>query len=436
MTLPPNFHALYDAEPSALAAPAGETEAALVLAGPAGGRLAAGAAAAVADRADDWGLTPEDLATVAVGTVSGGGGALRTVRLTQHVGGVEVFNSDVTVALDADDAAVALSGRLFGGAAAAAASTAPADARTVAAEAAIAFAASDLTGAQYGAGEFAAAEGPADAGPYRFYRHDGSAANGRPAFARDVRVKDVLFPLGGERFEPGIYVELWLRGLPASTTSWRRTATRGCCSAATCAATWRSSTASYATGDPLKRPLDSPAPGTPHPTGDPDGFQAPVAAARRAEIDSLLGDPWLPPDATTTARQQLHRLCGPALPRRAGRGRRDRPRHRAAHVRREVRPARPATDPTNLRLASPACSSRQLGPRPLVRRRLRRGGRQRPAGQLRARRRRRRPVLAEGKDFTGTENANMAHAAGRVEPDHADVRVPGPEPDRRATWRR
>jgi extracellular elastinolytic metalloproteinase len=430
MSLPADFHALYDAESSALAAPAGEAEAATMLAAPAGGRLAAGAAEAVADHADEWGLTPEDLATVTAGKVSGGG-ALRTVRLTQQVGGVEVFNSDVTVALDADDAAVALSGRLFGGAAAAASSTALAEAAPVAAEAAIAFAASDVTGAQYAADEFAATESAADAGPYRFYRHDGSAADGRPAFARDVRVKDVLFPLGGERFAPGLYVELWSRGLPGfnyvvATDGEPRVLFRSNLSRDV-AFKYRV----YATGDPLARPLDSPAPGTPHPTGNPDGFQAPVAAARELEIDSLLGDPWLPPDATTTAGNNCIAYADLRFPDGQGAGdvigRVTASRKFGA----AYDHARPATDPTNLQ-ASLAGMFYVVN---WVHDRWHDAGFDEAAGNGQQDNFGRGGIggdriLAEGNDFSGTENANMQTPPDGSSPIMQMYVFPGPEPDR------
>lgn len=56
------------------------------------------------------------------------------------------------------------------------------------------------------------------------------------------------------------------------------------------------------TGDVVCRPEDGPAPETPHPTGVPDGFQAPTIQEKLIEIESLLlGDPWLPPNATTTS---------------------------------------------------------------------------------------------------------------------------------------
>ena len=55
------------------------------------------------------------------------------------------------------------------------------------------------------------------------------------------------------------------------------------------------------TSDAIFRPEDGPAPGTPHPTGVPDGFQAPTIKEKLVKIESLLpGAPWLPSGAKTT----------------------------------------------------------------------------------------------------------------------------------------
>ncbi len=60
----------------------------------------------------------------------------------------------------------------------------------------------------------------------------------------------------------------------------------------------------YADGTGDKRPWDGPTGtiGTPHPTGIPNGYQAPFISAPMISVESLLGptDPWLPPAATVT----------------------------------------------------------------------------------------------------------------------------------------
>jgi hypothetical protein len=55
------------------------------------------------------------------------------------------------------------------------------------------------------------------------------------------------------------------------------------------------------TGVALSRPEDGPAPGSPHPAGKPNGFQAATLPPKLVEIESLLPNrPWLAPGATTT----------------------------------------------------------------------------------------------------------------------------------------
>mgnify|MGYP003694273851 CR=1 FL=1 len=55
------------------------------------------------------------------------------------------------------------------------------------------------------------------------------------------------------------------------------------------------------TGNGIFQPEDGPAPGSPHPTGAPNGFQAPTVAQKLIAIESLLpGKPWLPQNAKTT----------------------------------------------------------------------------------------------------------------------------------------
>ena len=69
-------------------------------------------------RGDLWALDGGDVGTVQVVSVSRRG--LRTVRLVQQVDGVEVFGSEVTVAVTSDNAVASVAGQLFPGAAEAA----------------------------------------------------------------------------------------------------------------------------------------------------------------------------------------------------------------------------------------------------------------------------------------------------------------------------
>jgi hypothetical protein len=222
-------------------------------------------------------------------------------------------------------------------------------------------------------------------------------------------VKDVMFPLGEQQFAPGYYLELWIKGFPAFSyvidaggepeVLFRKNLR------ADAAFTYRV----FNTGDALFRPEDGPAPGSPHPTGIPDGFQAKTIPERLVTLVSVLpGDPWLPANATTTRGNNCTAYADLRAPDGAGPG--------------DVFGAvtapntfdytydhtRPASDPTNLQSSvvgmffhinwlhdrwyeagfdESAGNAQQDN--------VGRGG---IGGD---------PVLAEGNDFSGTDNANM-----------------------------
>jgi len=284
----------------------------------------------IRDRSDLWNLSPEDAETIEVVSLSQpraetqpetrvrrgratarsvkptlGLENLKTVNMIQRVEGKEVFNSDVTAAVNAANQVLCVSGQFFPGAGRVAtrsrARSIVAETAAGSAEAAIARAAFDLTNFPYEAAEFQLATAPPDSGPYRFYEHKPAQGSDRPPFTRPVRVKDVMFPLSAGEFTPSYYMELWIKGFPAYSyvmdavdtpeLLYRKNLTSHV------AFTYRV----HNTGDALLRPQDGPAPGTPHPTGSPNGFQAAPIAEKLIKVESLLaGDPWLPPTATTT----------------------------------------------------------------------------------------------------------------------------------------
>lgn len=247
------------------------------------------------EHADLWRMTEEEAANVAVLPVSTKG--LRTVRLVQRVDGVEVFNSDVVVALSPQNEVLSLAGQLFGGTSAARASR---RAPEVSPEQAIAKAASDLTGSSYHADAFAREEDRGDSGDYRIYRY-AETLGSESAFERPVRLKKVVFPLGPSRFAPGYYMELWIKGYPGFSYVIDSEGEPDVLFRRNLAAHASFNYRVYNTGDAVLRPEDGPAPGTPHPTGRPDGFQAPEIASQLVNLESLLpGKPWLPDGATTT----------------------------------------------------------------------------------------------------------------------------------------
>jgi hypothetical protein len=249
------------------------------------------------ERRDLWNLSPEDVANVEILGVSTRG--LPTVRLIQRVDGVEVFNSEVKAALTPDSEVVSLSGQLFSGASASrrtAAARAP-----LAPEAAIARAVEDLTGAVYADSDFAAADSPPDSEPYQFFEFRPGANDTRPLYDRPVRIKEVMFPFGQGQFVPAYYLELWVHDYPAFSYVIEAADTEGVLFRKNLTVMVAFKYRVHNTGDAVFRPEDGPAPGTPHPTGLPDDWQAPTVPEKLITLESLLpGDPWLPPNATET----------------------------------------------------------------------------------------------------------------------------------------
>lgn len=302
----------------------------------------------IRSRGDLWNLSDDDVNTIEVVSVSKPGGEaeagarrtrggatarsqpestfnignLKSVNLIQRVEGKEVFNSEVTAAVNANNEVIAVSGQFFPGTAnsdtrsrARAAGRAGAAAENLTPEEeAIARAAFDLTNFPYEASEFVRIEGPPESGPYRFYEYR-PADDTRPPFTRPVRLKDLMFPLSEGQFVPAYYMELWVKGFPAFSyvmdaidtpdLLYRRNLT------SQVAFKYRV----HNTGDASFRPHDGPAPGTPHPTGTPNGFQAKTIKEKVITIESLLaGDPWLPPNATTTDGNNCIAYADLALP--------------------------------------------------------------------------------------------------------------------------
>ncbi|HKO42533.1 MAG TPA: M36 family metallopeptidase [Pyrinomonadaceae bacterium] len=230
---------------------------------------------------------------------------LKTVNMIQRVEGKEVFNSEVTAAVNAENQVLSVAGQFFPGAGKTAtrsrARSTAVEATSSTPEEAIARAAFDLTNFPYEASEFVRATDPPDSGPYRSYEHQPKAGSDRPPFTRPVRLKDVMFPLSAGEFTPAYYMELWIKGFPAYSYVMDAVDTPELL--------YRKNLTSHVafryrvhnTGDSVLRPHDGPAPGTPHPTGSPNGFQASPVLEKLISVESLLpGDPWLPPTATTT----------------------------------------------------------------------------------------------------------------------------------------
>jgi hypothetical protein len=382
----------------------------------------------IQDRRDLWHLTPEDEATVEVVSTSQRG--LPTVNLIQRIEGKEVFNSDVTASVGSNNEVVSIAGQFFPGVAAA-----PSRSRAIAEtktseEEAIAKAAADLTNVTYEASDFSEVKAPKDSKPYRFYTFKPKRGDTRPQLERPVRLKDVMFPLGEGHFVPAYYMELWIKGFPAFSyvmdaidtpdLLYRRNLTQ------TVAFKYRV----HNTGNTIFQPEDGPAPGSPHPTGIPNGFQAPTIAQKLIEIESLLpGKPWLPSRARVTKGNNCFAYADLKLPDGFGSGdvvgKVTSPRvfdHTYDHN-------KPASEAKNLQASlvgmffhvnwlhdrwyeagfDEASGNGQLNNFGL-------GG---VDGD---------PVLAEGNDFSGTDNANMATPADGASPRMQMYEFLGPTP--------
>ncbi|SDY98396.1 Fungalysin metallopeptidase (M36) [Amycolatopsis xylanica] len=364
----------------------------------------------VRERGDLWELSPSDAAGVEVVSVSGRG--LPTVQLVQRVEGVEVFSSEVTAAIGGDNQVIALAGQFFPGATEAGGQRSAGP--VTSAEEAISRAAHDLTGTHYEPAEFTPLEG--EDGQYRFYAVP--EADSRPAFERPVRVKDVLFPLGDGQLSPGYYLELWIKGFPAFSYVIDSVDDPDVLFRKNLSADSSFKYKVFNTGDAVLRPEDGPAPGTPHPTGRLDGFQARTIPERVIDTEGLLkGDPWLPDGATTTQGNNCFAYADLAAPQGFGDGDVVGKASAPGCFEYTYDHSKAASDPNNLQSSlvgmfvhvnwlhdrwyeagfDEAAGNAQQD-------NFGRGG---SGGD---------PILAEGHDFSGTDNANMSTPADGASP--------------------
>lgn len=380
----------------------------------------------VREQGGPWNLADDDAATIEVLSVSRQG--LPTVRLIQRVDGVEVFNSEVNASVTSDNQVMAVTGQLFRGAAAS--RSASRAGTSLSAEDAIARAASDLTGAAYQAGDFAPVAGPAESDPYRFYAFKPRRRDPRPRFERPVRLKDVVFPLGEGQFVPGYYLELWILDYPAFSYVVDSVDTPDVLFRKNLSSSVKFKYRVFNTGDATFRPEDGPAPGSPHPGGKPNGFQAQPIPEKLIEIESLVpGRPWLPPGATTTNGNNCIAYADSRAPNGFSAG--DvKGKVTAARVFGQVYDhAKPASDAKNLQNSIvgmffhvnwlhdrwyEAGFDEASGNAQAVNFGL--GGQ---GGD---------PILAEGNDFSGTDNANMSTPADGASPRMQMFEFKGPNP--------
>jgi extracellular elastinolytic metalloproteinase len=254
---------------------------------------------------DVYALSNEDLGSLRLRYVTSPRNGATVAKFDQYIGGMPVFDAELAVTMSKQNEVVATAGRTYPGTSAAAKAR---ESFVLPAEQAISIALADLTSHVTLAGDFTLVNDKAE-GNYQLYQFgpDRELRNHR-LLSELVRTKRYLYPLGAGEFEPAFYLELWVAGEPEGSGPVFSYVV----SAADGRVLFRNNLTAhenytyrvYGDGAPSFRPWDGPTGtiGTPHPTGIPDGFQAPFVSAQDLTIESLLGpaDPWLPPASTVT----------------------------------------------------------------------------------------------------------------------------------------
>ncbi len=252
-----------------------------------------------------WGMTDADLSTLRARYVTSPEGGATIVKFDQYVSGIQLFDTEIAVVMTSNNQIVCASGRMYGKVNAA---NGVASRFRLSQGDVIVSAVKDLTGRIVSATDFVKLTDDAGGGYAKFaFTPDRSTSNPK-FFSEDTRIKPVLFPLASGQFVPAYYVEILTEGNPGGTGPWFSyviDAESGKLlfrNNLTAHQTFQYRTYAESTGD--LRPWDGPTGpiGTPHPTGTPDGYQAPFIAAPLVSVESLLGptDPWLPAGATVT----------------------------------------------------------------------------------------------------------------------------------------
>ena len=265
---------------------------------------AAAARAHLHDLRDAWRLTADEVAALPLRQQQRLPNGAAIVRFGHQVDGVEVFREQANVLVDREGELVAVGGLLAG-----AAAIAPkrAEVQPHEPEAAVAAALADYGFPATVAGALQRVE--ARDGYVRLTLPPDVVGDDGSALAGAARAKRVWFRRGAE-LVAAYYVET-----PVRDGAWPRSVDRHAyvIAAADGAVLFRHNQTAdaafayrvYAESAAGHLPLPGPAGrnGFPHPTGVPDGYQAPFAPANRVALPNLpfsRNDPWLPPDATRT----------------------------------------------------------------------------------------------------------------------------------------
>jgi hypothetical protein len=265
---------------------------------------AARARAHLADLASLYKITPAEVAALRVANLQRMGNGDALVRLGGRVEGIEVFREQATVLLDRDGNLIAIGGFVAG---------APegvrraADAYALTLADALAVALGDFDFPRSVAKRFALAA--ADGGYTRLSLPADAVAGHASTLAAPARGKRVWFREGAV-LVPAYYIEVQVRDGttrgPADFYAYVIAADDG-------RLLYRHNQTShaafsyrvYAEGTGANLPLPGPQGrnGFPHPTGTPDGYQAPLVAPSLVALQNApfsRNDPWLPDGATHT----------------------------------------------------------------------------------------------------------------------------------------
>ncbi|QQR47858.1 myxosortase-dependent M36 family metallopeptidase MepA [Myxococcus xanthus] len=264
------------------------------------------ALAQISAHAPLYGLSSFEAAGATVTNVSTNTQGVKVVTLAQESSGIEVFRQSLKVLLNKHNQVVAISGSLSKHGSA---EIPKGKARfTVPATEAIAVAYKDLTGAALDRNLLTRVSDAKKGDKYSHYTLANYARPLEEGFVIPARAKQVYFPLPG-KLVPAYYVEIntgRANSLDSDYFAYVISATDGqLLMRNNLTAHAEFSYRVFSDTTPPYTPHDGPigSGGTPHPTGNPDGYQSPYVPANLITLESLpfsRNDPWLPDGATET----------------------------------------------------------------------------------------------------------------------------------------
>ncbi|MFP2956409.1 myxosortase-dependent M36 family metallopeptidase [Myxococcus sp. 1LA] len=264
------------------------------------------ALAQISAHASAYGLASFEAAGAKVTNVSTNKQGVKVVTLAQESSGIEVFRQSLNVLLNKHNQVVAISGSLSKQGSA---QISKSKARfTLPATEAIAAAYKDLTGTALDRSLLTPVNSAQKGDKYTHFTLASYARPLEEGFVIPARAKQVFFPLP-TKLVPAYYVEINTGRSDKANSEYFAyviSATDGqLLMRNDLRAHAEFSYRVFSDTTPPYTPHDGPigSVGTPHPTGNPDGYQSPYAPANLITLESLpfsQNDPWLPDGATVT----------------------------------------------------------------------------------------------------------------------------------------